>query len=118
MILLVEDNIPLAEAAMLSLPLDLKIEHLTTAEAATDYLSHHEVDLLVTDIHLPGWSGVELINKIKEAGLTLKIVCLSAERTPSVLQRLDALGVQAYDKPIMPDDYCDLLLEIIERETK
>lgn len=118
MILLVEDNIPLAEEAMQRLPLGIKIEYLTSAEEAADYLSHHDVDLLITDIHLPGWSGVKLIKTIREEGLDINIACLSADRRLSVLLDLDALGVRAYDKPIMPEDYCELLLEIIERETK
>jgi HD-like signal output (HDOD) protein/CheY-like chemotaxis protein len=38
----------------------------TSASEALDFLSHHRVEFLITDIRLPGIDGVELLNKISQ----------------------------------------------------
>lgn len=36
-------------------------------------------DLIITDIHMPEMTGIELIEKIKKAGIKVKIIVISGE---------------------------------------
>ena len=53
------------------------IATFSTAEAAYDFFDSHTADVLVTDIRLPGMSGLELIEKIKPAHKHMIIIVLS-----------------------------------------
>lgn len=53
-------------------------------------------DLLLTDIHMPGLSGLELIEKLKTSHPKLKIIIISAYEDFSYAQKAMTLGVTSY----------------------
>ena len=50
-----------------------------SGEAAQDYLEegHTSVDLLVTDVVMPGISGIELVERLRAAGVTTPALLIS-----------------------------------------
>ncbi len=61
--------------------------------------------LLITDVQLPGMSGLELQNKIVDTGLDLPIIFITAFPDDMIRSRaMDAGAVGFLTKPIIDDD--------------
>lgn len=77
-ILVVEDNIDSNEMLCeLLRTLDHEAEGVTSAEAALQLLSQRDFDILITDISLPGISGVELAKRLAREKPALKLIFAS-----------------------------------------
>lgn len=108
-ILVVEDNVSCMRAAKLLLqPLSCKIVTLTNAEAALKYLAEYsdEVVLILTDIDLPGMSGLKFLSKIKTDNRFKKIpVILQSGTSAEEMKKGTALGAGSYvQKPYTKED--------------
>lgn len=83
-------------------------------EEALAKLSGHAVDVILTDINMPGMNGEELLRKLCENGV-LKItpaVVISTDATNDRIIRMIKLGAQGYmSKPFTPES----LREELER---
>ncbi|MCI7813200.1 MAG: helix-turn-helix domain-containing protein [Lachnospiraceae bacterium] len=77
----------------------LSVEKVYTASCAADaktLLETGRIDLLITDIEMPGKSGLNLIHWCKEKGLSCLVIILSSFPDFSYAQQAIALGVSAY----------------------
>ncbi len=107
LILLVDDAEMCAvtlEIAFSDVP-GLVVNTARTAEEAIAALSHNAVDAVVTDLHLPGMDGFELIARIRgDARLVdLPIIVISGDTDPRTPERVLALGANAFFlKPYSP----------------
>jgi len=65
---------------------------------AMEIINRHaeEIDFLITDIQLPGDSGLELIRNVKKAYSHIKIIVLSMHDERTVVMEAVSLGVNAY----------------------
>jgi CheY-like chemotaxis protein/anti-sigma regulatory factor (Ser/Thr protein kinase) len=89
-----------------------RVKAVATAAEAFETLRTRRVDLLLLDIWLPEVTGLELLAKMKESGIQLPVVVITADDTPTTL--LEAVRAEAYaflTKPIDPDD----LVKTIQR---
>ena len=98
-ILLVEDS-P-TQAAAISVLLQeagLDVVEATTAEAALQILAEQPVDLMLTDLTLPGLSGIELCQRVKHdpATAALPVVVMTGSADVSNVLRSLAAGACAY----------------------
>jgi len=70
-------------------------------------------DCLVTDVHMPGMSGLEMIELVRSRG-ALPIIVISAfepERTHALALKR---GADAYlSKPVVPDDLVDCMHRLL-----
>lgn len=76
-----------------------------SAEAAFDLLKDKTYDLIITDIILPGISGIELLSRYKKQNPGQKVVIMTAYA--SMETAVEALKAGACDfiiKPIMHDE--------------
>lgn len=76
-----------------------------SAETAFRILENNKYDLIITDIILPGISGIELISRYKEQNPGQKVIIMTAYA--SLQTAVDALRVGASDfivKPVMHDE--------------
>lgn len=91
------------------------VEH---AEAMLDRLADGGLDVVFTDLHMPGLSGVDAIRQARylEAGSKkTPIIAVSADATPETLRAAQQAGVAAYlTKPIVATQLLDLLASIAE----
>lgn len=57
-------------------------------------------DFLITDLNLPGMSGLELLEAVRRRGLALPVVLMTAQATPRLSQRAFDAGAAAFlEKP-------------------
>ncbi len=83
-------------------------------EEALAQLSAHAVDVILTDINMPGMNGEELLRKLGADGIlkTTPAVVISTDATNERILRMIALGAEGYmSKPFTPES----LREELER---
>ena len=73
-------------------------------DSATDFLGRtrdHAKACLVLDIHMPGMSGTELLQRLRERGECIPTVLMTGQRDRPSEAQAKALGVVALlDKPV------------------
>jgi len=64
-------------------------------DAVKEITQHPDVDVIVTDWSLPNMNGLELTQKLKEAGVTAPIILITARQSSELA--LQAVDAGAYD---------------------
>lgn len=68
---------------------------------AVSFLENHEVDVIITDIRMPGYDGLDLIQKGKECNPGISFIIISGYSQFEYAQRAVRLGVIDYlQKPV------------------
>ncbi|UJP39984.1 response regulator [Cellulomonas palmilytica] len=94
----------------------MSVTVLTDALAALAHATTRPVDLVITDIQLPGMSGLELLRELRRAAPGVPVIVMTA--FASVDYAVDALHQQADDflvKPVSAADLTDRATRIAER---
>lgn len=81
------------------------IETVGTGDQALERLKQARsgFDLLITDHHMPGISGLELVRQARELPYAGKIVVFSSELSETIYEEYRKFGVDAiFAKPIFP----------------
>jgi CheY-like chemotaxis protein len=82
-----------------------KVDAATDGAAAWDVLQFNSYDLLVTDYNMPRMSGVELLQKLHAARMTLPVIMVSGTIPTEKLKRHPWLQIDAtLLKPYAPDE--------------
>jgi len=116
-ILVVEDDADLRRVTQLHL--ERWGYHVTAAEDVPEALAILEKepqDLVITDLTLPGMSGLDLLKKIKVDFPETSVVVVTAYGT--VETAVEAMKAGAYDyimKPVHPDELHTLVGRVLER---
>lgn len=91
---------------------------ITTAEngaKALEILENRSVDLLLTDLKMPGLDGMELTNRVKEEYPSLPVVIMTG--FPSIDSAVQALRYKVEDYIIKPFNI-NQLFKTVERSVK
>ena len=64
--------------------------------AALDMIREMKPDFAILDLHMPGMTGVEVIRKVRSAGIPVKIMILSISREESTVVEALRAGADAY----------------------
>jgi CheY-like chemotaxis protein len=115
-LLLVEDHEDSRQMYAEFLKTSFEVVATADAEQGLAVLRERRVDILVTDLSLPGMNGYELVAKVRsDAALrTVPIVCLSGYGGLAHEQRARAAGCdRILQKPCMPDALADIATELI-----
>ena len=76
-------------------------------DRAETFLAAHapdRFDCLITDIRMPGMSGLELLQRLKAAGSTMPVIVVTSMTDPVTRSRALASGAHAYlTKPVNDD---------------
>lgn len=117
--LIVEDE-PLVRRGILSmLPLARfgieLVGEAETAEASLRFIEQNGVDLVFTDISMPGMGGLELLRVLKEKYSRIRTVVLTCHQEFDFLQQALRLGAVDYIVKTQLDD--DSVLELLQRVT-
>lgn len=98
-LVLAEDQAMVRGALAALLRLETDFELLAEAgdgEAAWRAVREHRPDLLVTDIEMPGLTGLDLALKVQESGLATRVVILTTFARAGYLRRALDAGVRGY----------------------
>ena len=114
-VLLAEDQTLLrgALAALLNLETDLEVVGAAAdGESAWREVQRLKPDVLVTDIEMPGLTGLELAQRIQRQELPIRVVIVTTFARPGFLRRALDAGVGAY---LLKDAPAEQLAEAIRQ---
>ena len=67
-------------------------------------------DILILDLHLPGMNGCELLNKLKEIGVFIPVIIVTAFDEPESRKACKEYGVTAFmRKPVDSEALLDII---------
>jgi two-component system, OmpR family, response regulator len=116
-ILLIEDDREIAERLVTRLANSgFVMEHAGDAETALDWPDPEGFGALVVDVGLPGMSGLDLIRKWRERGMSTPILVLSARGAWH--EKVDCLNIGADDyvvKPVRSEEIAARLNALLRR---
>ena len=74
-------------------------------------------DLIITDIQMPGISGMELIRKIREAGIETPVLAISGFGNKNMAVDLMRSGCNNFlDKPFHMNEFLDRISKLLKTE--
>lgn len=86
-----------ALASLLSLEPDLEVvARAPDGPSALNALRQHRPDVLVTDIEMPGCSGLDLAEAVRREGLPTRVLIVTTFGRPGYLRRAMDAGVRGY----------------------
>ncbi len=89
-----------------------EITVVASAEEALLELGRGPIDMVVTDLRLPGMTGLELLARIRQTNPNLRAILITGQPTPEVRAQAQALGVVAFlPKPVGTSHF----LEAVDR---
>jgi len=105
-LLIVEDEDTLCESLQRVFTRDgYEVDRAGSAEAAFKLLEHRTYDLIITDIILPGISGIELVTKYRKTNPSQKVIVITAYASLSTAMESIKAGACDYIiKPLMHDE--------------
>ena len=105
-LLIVEDEDTLCESLQRVFMRDgYEVDRADSAEAAFKLLENRSYDLIITDIILPGISGIELLTKYRKTNPAQKVMVITAYA--SLTTAVESIKAGACDfiiKPLMHDE--------------
>ena len=112
-VLLVEDNIPLLNSLSENLSKAFNIFSVTSAEEGSDILQEEDIDIVISDIMLPGRSGKDFCAEIKSNLVSshIPVILLTAIQQEDL--KMDSLGLGADDYLTKPFAYRELQLRVM-----
>ena len=117
-VLVVDDEEPVRHMLELVLRREgFEVAAAASGEEALERLDSGDVDVMISDVRMPGMGGLELVERASQAHRSLTIVVMSA--FGSVDLAMQALGRGAYDyvsKPFKQDEVVLTLRKAEERE--
>ncbi len=113
-ILLAEDQamIRTALASLLQLEADFTVTEAADGTAALQLLKQQRFDLLLSDIEMPGHSGIELAQYIQQHKLTAKVVIITTFGRAGYVKRAMDAGVGGF---LLKDAPVDQLVQAIHQ---
>ncbi len=92
-----------------------KIEGAESGERALEILENRSVDILLTDVRMPGMDGIELLRAAKDKYPEVDVIVMTG--FGSIQAAVEATKLGAYDyitKPFKVDDFCRVFRRLAE----
>lgn len=107
-ILIVDDekNMCRSLEILLDAETNYKVSSVNNASDAIKLIEKEEIDLVITDLTMPGMNGMELLRYIKQNNPQTQVIMMTAYS--SVQSAIEAIKIGAYDyllKPFSDDDF-------------
>lgn len=110
-LLLVEDNLELAETTVEHFELEgIGCDHVSNGSAALDVMMKANHNVVILDVNLPRFSGIEVCKKIREQGKDVPIIMLTAR--DSLDDKIAGFEAGADDYLTKPFAFEELLMRI------
>jgi len=114
-ILLVEDNRINQQAGLMTLEsLGASVDIASNGFESIRMLEHFPYDIVLMDINMPGINGMDACKRIREMGISVPIVALTANAMKGDRERFLDVGMDGFlSKPLMRDSLTETLSEIM-----
>jgi two-component system response regulator AtoC len=94
---------------------DYEVVTASTGEEASEKIAESPFDLVITDISMPGMSGLELLSKIKEQHPMTQVIIMTAYGSDDKKEESLARGACHYiEKPFEIKKIKQLVMEILQ----
>ena len=92
-------------AGLATLPLNIDVVDVPSAEEAM-LVAHSSYDLMISDVRLPGISGLVLVSRVQKLHPSMKIMLMTGLTDPKIRQEVESAGAEAFFyKPINLDQF-------------
>ena len=110
-LLLAEDELELSRALTAILRHSgYEVDAVHDGLSALDHLQHQAFDAAVLDIMMPGMDGIEVLRRVRQGGIRLPIIMLTAKS--EVFDKIHGLEMGADDYIVKPFEMKELLARI------
>lgn len=100
-VLIVDDNEELAENIAEILAMDgHSVRVARSGEQALLMVRSRDLDLVITDYRLPGITGAELLEALRDRGETMSAIVISAYNDDQTMNHASRVGASFISKPI------------------
>ena len=115
-ILVVDDELPVCKSICSALAPDAyAVDMALSAEEALKKEEGSEYDVVITDLMMPGLSGLDLLKALKERKQDLRVIMVTGY--PSIESAVQSIKFGAFDyipKPFTPNDLRSLVARAVE----
>ena len=111
MIFIIDDDAAARDSLRLLLECDgFEAREFSSCEAFLDAGGAADGDCLILDVHMPGMSGVELLETMRRGDSTLPVIVISGRMDGAIRKRALAAGALAVvEKPYRATEVIDLV---------
>lgn len=96
-------------------PIDCEVLTASTGEEALKIYNKSHFDLVITDIAMPGISGLELLTNIKSRNKSTKVIVITAYGSPERREEARKKGADHYEeKPFDIRELRSLVIKMLE----
>jgi DNA-binding response OmpR family regulator len=74
---------------------------------------HRAASLVISDVRMPGWSGLDALRRLRRAGVELPVILITAFGSDEIHNEAANLGAMIYDKPLDIDELATQVAELI-----
>lgn len=116
-ILVVEDNADIRSYIKSILHSNYQVEEAENGNAGLEMLAIHDIDLIITDLMMPGMDGIEMCKKVKSSIETNHIPIIMLTAKSDIENRIEglSLGADSYiTKPFHPQHLIIRVAKLIE----
>ncbi|MBD3225398.1 MAG: response regulator [Caldithrix sp.] len=94
---------------------NIQFDFVAEGRSALKYLMDNQYDIIFTDIQMPGISGIELIQKIREKQSSIPIVIVSAFKGKLSISELEYRNdIRIIDKPFTRKQIMSVAQELLK----
>jgi FixJ family two-component response regulator len=95
-----------------------EVYEAASAASALQELLERSFAVAILDMRMPGMDGLELLTKMREAGITVPVMIVTAySDVPHAVQAMKLGAIDFLQKPLRPDDLRRIVAEIVKRHT-
>ncbi len=93
--------------------LGYQVEALTDSSLAAERLTKGRIDVLVTDLKMPGFGGIDVLRFVRDHRMATKVVVISGFATTETARQAMELGAVAFlPKPFKMSQLRDLVVKL------
>lgn len=113
-ILTVDDATTLRKLVSYTLRSQFNVIEATNASEALQVLATKQVHLMITDVNMPGISGIELIQKARQGGYKMPMLVLTTESDTTVKQKARVAGATGWIvKPFQQQQLLSIVAKVL-----
>src|SRR5437773_1578163 len=107
-ILVIDDNPDILGMLEIGLHNEFDVIAISQPEKALDIVKADDIDLVITDIMMPPFSGFEILRRVKEANELIEVILLTGEAPDQAKPAVSAIQGGAHDYLLKPVNLWEL----------